>query len=82
MLMSDWVYYRVPRFWLILGTGFLLLGLAAGPDFEYFLVTLLLGAVCLMRSLQVYQLRKAINRRRRMTVLTETQKIKRYEAEI
>ena len=72
MLMSDWVYYRVPRFWLILGTGFLLLGLAAGPDFEYFL----------MRSLQVYQLRKAINRRRRMTVLTETQKIKRYEAEI
>jgi hypothetical protein len=80
MVVSDWVYYRVPRFWLLLGIGFVLLALAAGPDFEYFLVSLLVGVVCLLRSLQVYQLRKEINRRRRMTVLSETQKLERYDA--
>lgn len=79
MVVSDWVYYRVPRFWLFLGAGFLLLALFAGPDFQYFLVALLIGVVCLLRSLQVYQLRKAINRRDRMTVLTQTQKIERHE---
>ena len=81
MLVSDWVYYRVPRFWLILGAGFVFLGLAAGPDFQYFLVSLLLGVTCLLRSLQVYQLRRIINRRRHMTVLTQTTKIDRYESE-
>ena len=80
MVVSDWVYYRVPRFWLLLGIGFVLLALAAGPDFEYFLVSLLVGVVCMLRSLQVYQLRKEINRRRRMTVLSETQKLERYDA--
>lgn len=80
MVVSDWVYYRVPRFWLLLGIGFVLLALAAGPDFEYFLVSLLVGVVCLLRSLQVYQLRREINRRRRMTVLSETQKLERYDA--
>ena len=79
MVVSDWVYHRVPRFWFLLGIGFVLLALAAGPDFEYFLVSLLVGFVCLLRSLQVYQLRQEINRRRRMTVLSETQKIDRYD---
>jgi Flp pilus assembly protein protease CpaA len=80
MVVSDWVYYRVPRFWFILGIGFVLLALAAGPDFQYFLVSLLVGLVCLLRSLQIYQLRREVNRRRRMTVLTETQKLDRYDA--
>jgi Flp pilus assembly protein protease CpaA len=80
MVVSDWVYYRVPRFWFILGISFVLLALAAGPDFQYFLVSLLVGLVCLLRSLQIYQLRREVNRRRRMTVLTETQKLDRYDA--
>ena len=79
MVVSDWVYHRVPRFWFLLGIGFVLLALAAGPEFEYFLVALLVGFVCLLRSLQVYQLRQEINRRRRMTVLSETQKLDRYD---
>lgn len=79
MLVSDWVYYRVPRFWFILGASFLLLALLAGPGFQYFLLALLVGVACLLRSLQVYQLRQAINRRNRMTVLTQTQKIDRSE---
>ncbi len=79
MVVSDWVYHRVPRFWFLLGTGFVLLALAAGPDFQYFLVSLLVGVVCLLRSLQVYQLRSEINRRRRMTVLTQTQRLDRHD---
>ena len=79
MVVSDWVYHRVPRFWFLLGMGFMLLALAAGPDFRYFVVALLVGLVCLLRSLQVYQLRREINRRRRMTVLTQTQKIEGHD---
>lgn len=79
MVVSDWVYHRVPRFWFLLGAGFVLLALAAGPDFQYFLIALLVGFVCLLRGLQVSQLRKEINRRRRMTVLTQTQKIDRQD---
>lgn len=78
MIVSDWVYHSVPRFWLMLGGGFVCVGLVAGPDFDYFLVSLLTGIVCLLRSLQVYQLRRTINRRNRMTVLTRTQRIEPY----
>ena len=77
MILSDQAYYRIPRFWLILGILFLLLGLAAGPDFRFFYANLLLSAICIGRSFQIYQYRRKISRRNRTTDLTETQKIDR-----
>jgi hypothetical protein len=77
MILSDQVYYRIPQFWLFLGILFLLLGLAAGPDFRFFYANLLLSAICIGRSFQIYQYRRKISRRNRTTVLTETQKIER-----
>jgi hypothetical protein len=76
MLVSDQFYHRIPQIWLIMGILFLLLGLAAGPDFRFFYAYPLLSAVCILRSVQIYQLRRKI-RRHQITVLTETQKIER-----
>ncbi len=75
MVVPDWVYYRIPQIWLYMGIAFLLLGLAAGPEYRFFYAHLLLGAVCIIRSWQIYKQRREINRRRRMTVLTQTQKL-------
>ena len=77
MLVPDRVYYLIPQIWLVMGVLFLTLGLVAGRDFQYFYVHLLLGVICLARSLQIYQQRRKISRRNRITVLTETQRIER-----
>ena len=77
MLVSDRVYYRIPQVWLSIGILFLLLGLAAGPGFRFFYAYLLLSAICIARSFQIYQQRRKISRRNRVTILMETQKIKR-----
>ena len=77
MIVSDRVYYRIPQFWLFMGILFLLLGLVAGPDYRFFYAYLLLGAICIARSFQIYQYRRKFSRRNRVTVLTETQKIER-----
>jgi len=75
MVVSDRVYYRIPKFWLIVGLAFLLLGLIAGPEYWLFWSHMLLGALSLGRSWQISHQRRKINRRRRMTVLTQTQKM-------
>ncbi len=77
MLVSDRIYYRIPQIWLFMGILFLLLGFAAGPDFRFFYAYFLLGAICIARSLQIYEYRRKISRRNRVTDLTETQKIER-----
>ena len=77
MLVSDGVYSRIPQFWFFVGMLFLMLGLAAGPAFRFFYACLSLSAICVARAFQIYQQRRKINRRNRMTVLTETQKIER-----
>jgi len=77
MLVSDQVYNRIPRIWLFMGTLFLLLGLATGPDFRFFYAYLLLGALCIARGLQIRQNRKKLSHRSRITDLTETQKMAR-----
>jgi len=77
MIVSDRVYHRIPKFWLSIGMLFLLLGLAAGPDFRFFYGCLLLGALCIARSFQIYHNRRKISRRNQVTLLTETQKIER-----
>jgi hypothetical protein len=75
MVVSDRVYYRIPKFWLWVGLAFLVLGLIAGPEYRLFWAHMVLGALCIGRSWQVAYQRRKINRRRRMTVLTKTQKL-------
>jgi hypothetical protein len=77
MLVSDRFYNRIPRIWLFMGTLFLFLGLATGPDFHYFYAYLSLGTICMARAFLIYQYRRKISRRNRITVLTKTQKIER-----
>ena len=77
MLVSDRVYRRIPQIWLFMGILFLLLGLAAGPDTQYFFAYPSLSVLCIARSWQLYLYRRRYSRRNRMTVLTETQKIER-----
>jgi hypothetical protein len=78
MIVSNRVYNRIPQIWLFIGILFLLLGLAGGPDMRFFYAYPLLSAICIGRSFQIYQYRRKISRRNRITILTETQKIKRY----
>jgi hypothetical protein len=76
MVVSDRVYYRIPKFWLVVGLAFLLLGFIAGPEYRLFWAHMLLGAVCIGRSWQISYQRRKINRRRRIAVLTQTQKLR------
>ena len=77
MLVPDQIYHRIPQIWLFMGILFLLLGLAAGPDIQFFFAYPLMSAICIIRAFQVYVRRRKICRRNRITVLTETQKIER-----
>jgi len=51
MLVPDSLYSRIPHIWLSIGLVFLVIGLAAGPDFRLFYAYLVLGLVCLIRAL-------------------------------
>ena len=75
MVVSDGVYYRIPKFWLLVGIAFVVLGLIAGPDYKWFWVHMVLGAFCMGRSWQISYQRRKVNRRRNITVLSKTQKI-------
>jgi hypothetical protein len=77
MIVSDGVYYRIPKFWLIIGILFLLLALVGGSDFRFFYACLLLSVLCIARSFQIHQNRRKLSRRNRVTLLTDTQKIER-----
>ncbi len=77
MIVSDGVYYRIPKFWLFIGILFLLLGLVGGSDFRFFYACPVLGVLCIARSFQIYQNRRKLSRRNRVTLLTKTQKIER-----
>ncbi len=77
MLVPDWLYSRIPQIWLLIGSLFLFLGLAAGPGFKYFYAYLLLGAISLVRALYIYQCRRRFHRRKRVAFLNETQVIHR-----
>ena len=77
MNVSDGVYYRIPKFWRFIGILFLLLGLVGESDFRFFYACLLLGVLCIARSFQIYQNRRKLSRRNRVTLLTKTQKIER-----
>ena len=75
MLVPDWIYARIPYIWLAIGLLFLLIGLAAGPEFQLFYAYILFSLVCLFRALYVYQARRRFHRRNRVAFLHETQVI-------
>ena len=75
MLVPDWIYARIPYIWLAIGLLFLLIGLAAGPEFRLFYAYILFSLVCLLRALYVYQARRRFHRRNRVAFLHETQVI-------
>ena len=77
MLLPDHIYRRIPLYWMIMGVLFLVFGLMAGPDFRFFSAYMLLGLICLGRSVWVHQARQRVARRSEVTVLTETQKMER-----
>ena len=77
MLLPDHLYRRIPLFWMIMGVLFLIFGLMAGPDFRFFSAYMLLGFVCLGRSVWLYQARQRVARRPEVSVLTQTQKTER-----
>jgi hypothetical protein len=73
--VPDWIYSRIPYIWLSIGLLFLLIGLAAGPEFRLFYAYILFSLVCLFRALYVYQARRRFHRRNRVAFLHETQVI-------
>jgi prepilin signal peptidase PulO-like enzyme (type II secretory pathway) len=75
MLVPDWIYSRIPYIWLSIGLLFLLIGLAAGPEFRLFHAYILFSLICLFRALYVYQARRRFHRRNRVAFLHETQVI-------
>jgi hypothetical protein len=75
MLAPDWLYSRIPHIWLSIGLLFLLIGLAAGPEFRLFYAYILLAVICLFRALYIYQARRRYHRRNRVAFLHETQVI-------
>lgn len=77
MLLPDHLYRRIPHFWLIMGIVFLVLGLMAGSDFQYFGAYMTLGLVSIVRAVWLFQVRQRVTRQREVTVLTATQKIER-----
>lgn len=79
MLVSDGLYRRLPTIWIVLGAGFLVVGLAAGPSLNVFWGMLLLGVLSIWRGIQINQSRKSILKKTQVIVLTETQRIKNKE---
>lgn len=77
MLLPDHIYRRMPLYWTIMGMLFLVFGLMAGPDFRFFSAYMLLGLICLGRSVWLYQARLRVARRSEVTVLSETQRMER-----
>lgn len=77
MLLPDHIYRRIPSLWMIMGVLFLIFGLMAGPDFRFFSAYMLLGIVCLGRSIWLYQARQRVARRHEVSVLTQTQRMDR-----
>ncbi len=70
MLIGDGMYKRVPHTWLWMGTAFLVLGFAAGPDFKFFWAAMALGILCLLRGAQIQRSRKSLLNKTQIMVLS------------
>lgn len=80
MLVSDGLYNRLPTIWIVLGAGFIVTGLAAGPELNVFWGILLLGFLSIWRGVQIIQSRKSILKKTQVIVLTETQKLRKSKS--
>jgi phosphatidylserine synthase len=76
MLLSEGVYKRVPVFWMIAGLLFVLLGLSGGGELRFLFAYFLLGALCIARSLWIYQARWKRHKRNQMFIARDTVVIK------
>ena len=77
MLLPDGIYKRIPLLWMTGGIMFLLLGLGAGPEVDFFAAYLFLGAVCVTRAVWIYQARWKYFRRNEFRTMSSTQIIDR-----
>ena len=57
MWLPASIYERVPQFWLLIGLLFFAFGLYLGFEFELIFAYLALGALCIARSVWVFQVR-------------------------
>ena len=58
MWLPTPIYQRIPAFWLVMGTLFLMLGLYIGFHFALIYVYLGLGVVCIVRGIWVHLIRQ------------------------
>jgi len=73
MLIPDNVYRRIPQYWLLIGVMFLVFGLFVGTTYKLFPAYMGLGALCITRSLWIYQARWQHHRKNQMNILRSTQ---------
>ena len=59
MWLSSSIYERLPQFWMLIGLMFFAFGLYLGFDYQLIFAYLALGALCLGRSLWVFQARRS-----------------------
>ncbi len=75
MLLPDHIYRRIPLYWMGMGLLLLVFGLMAIENIRHFSAYMLLGLICVGRSVWLYQVRRRVVRRAEVTVLTDTQKM-------
>jgi len=58
MWLPSPIYERIPQFWLLMGLLFVAFGLYLGFDYQLIFVYLGLGALCIGRSVWIFQTRR------------------------
>ena len=77
MLVSDSVYKRIPQFWMLIGILFLLFGASAGTEVDFLPAYLVLGVLCVARSVWIYQARWQYHRKNQVSIMHSTMIIDR-----
>lgn len=76
MLLPENIYRRIPQYWMLAGVLFLVFGLFVGTDFTLFPAYLVLGALCIARSVWIYQARWRVHKRNELHI-TQVIKVSR-----
>ena len=77
MLLPENVYRKIPRYCMLIGLAFLLMGLIVGKSYAMFPAYLGFGVLCIARSIWIYQARWKHHHRNEMKILRSTQIIDR-----
>jgi hypothetical protein len=72
MLLSDRIYKRIPQFWFLIGVLFLILGMSAGAEVSFFPAYLVLGILCIARSIWIYQARWRYHTKNQLSIMRST----------